>query len=295
MSGVFLSIIVCTRNRADELTGCLPALASQAKEFSDVEVVVVDNGSTDSTRGVVGRASAESGFTLRYAYHGEPGLCRARNHGRDVARGRVLAYVDDDVRVGPAWIKQVREHFLARKSDCLAGRVKVDVEGELPTWFPKDLLWILGETTFGDRVRRLSFPLHPQGNNFAVTKEVFDTAGGFDPKITLYGDETEFFRRVGQHDFTTLYDPGVVVTQSIPAHRLSQKALGHKAYIWGRGSAMVWMLASPNTLRRAAKTVEYMLRAVYVGCRWCLSPRFGRYFTFWHNCGYVRQFISGIK
>ena len=295
MQSVFLSVVVCTRNRADELVNCLPGLAEQAKEFSDVEVVVVDNGSTDNTREVVSKLSAGHDSPLQYSYEAQPGLCRARNHGRMVARGEALAYVDDDVRIGPGWIKRVRDHFLAKKSDCLAGRVKVDVEGELPAWFPQDLLWVLGETTLGDEEGPISFPLHPQGNNFAITKEVFDTAGGFDPRITLYGDETEFFRRVSRYDFTTLYDPNILVTQHIPAHRLTQKALQHKAYIWGRGSAMVWMLSSPSILKRSAKVAEYALRTVYVKCRWYMGPSFGRYYTFWKSWGYVRQLMRGLR
>jgi len=295
MPSTFLSVIVCTRNRADELAGCLPLLANQARSLPDVEVLVVDNGSTDNTREVVERVSSESRFAIRYTHEPEAGLCRARNHGRAAARGEVLAYVDDDVRVRPGWMGRVREHFLAGKSDCLAGKVTVEVEGERPAWFPGDLLWILGETTFGDGPRPISFPLHPQGNNFAVRREVFDAAGGFDPRITLYGDETEFFRRVSRHDYTTLYDPEVVVTQRIPARRLSRKALRRKAYIWGRGSAMVWLMASPGAGRRWAEASRYVLRAAYVGARWCLGPRFGRSFTFWHNCGKARQLITGVR
>lgn len=295
MSDVLLSLIVCTRNRADELVNCLPALAKQARDFPDVEVVIVDNASTDKTREVVERASAEYGFAFRYTYEARAGLCRARNHGRMAASGAVLAYVDDDVILGADWFKRVREHFLAQRSDCLAGRVEVDVEGEMPDWFPPDLLWVLGKTMLGDEARAISFPLHPQGNNFAVTTEVFDTAGGFDPQITLYGDETEFFRRVSKHEFTVIYDPEIVVTQRIPAHRLSQKALKHKAYIWGRGSSMVWLLDSPGILDRWRKTAEYLLRAAYVGGRWCIRPQFGRYFTFWHDCGKLHQLIVGKK
>ena len=54
------------------------------------------------------------------------------------------------------------------------------------------------------------------------------------------------------------------------------------------------MLSSPTGLQRWAKAGEYALRAAYVGARWCMGPRFGRYFTFWHNCGYVRQLVVGV-
>ena len=292
---IFLSVIVCTRNRADELVNCLPALAEQCAAFPDVEVLVVDNGSADNTREVVERFAAGPGSPVRYTYEPEAGLCRARNQGRRAARGRVIAYVDDDAVIGPGWVGRVRGHFLAGKSDCLGGRIEVEVEGEMPDWLPQDLLWVLGKTMLGDEARPISFPLHPQGGNFAVRTEVFDAVGGFDPKIALYGDETEFFRRVSRHDFAMAYDPEALVTQRVPAHRLSRKELASKAYRWGRGAALVWLLASPGEARRWAKAAEYALRAAYVGARWCTRPGFGRYYTFWHNCGYVRQLIVGSR
>ncbi len=288
-----LSVIVCTRNRVDELATCLPLLAEQAAKFTDVEVVVVDNGSTDGTRSLVEKISSEPGSPVRYAYEPEAGLCRARNRGRAAAAGRVIAYVDDDIVVAPDWIERIRDHFNEGRSDILAGRVRAEPEGELPNWLPGDLLWVLGESRLGDEPRALHFPQHPQGGNFAVRVEVFDAAGGFNPLITLYGDETDFFRRVSAGGFTTFYDPEVVVTQRVPVQRLTQKELGTKAYKWGRGAAMVYLLSSPGAGRRWLKAAEYLLRAAYVGGRWCVGPRFGRYFTFWHNCGYVWQLVHG--
>jgi len=75
----------------------------------------------------------------------------------------------------------------------------------------------------------------------------------------------------------------------------SEQTLKRKAYGWGRGAAMYWMLSSPGAARRWAKAAEYVMRAAYVGLRWCTGPRFGRYFTFWHNCGYARQLIAGVR
>ena len=79
MQNIFLSVVVCTRNRADELMNCLPELAKQAEEFSDVEVVVVDNASTDNTREVVSKLSAGPDSPLQYSYEARSGRWRARN------------------------------------------------------------------------------------------------------------------------------------------------------------------------------------------------------------------------
>lgn len=296
MSDTFLSVIVCTRNRAGELASCLTELAKQAKAFTDVEVVVVDNASTDNTREVVGELSDECDFPFRYVYEAEPGSARARNQGRRKALGRVIAYIDDDEVARSGWIKGIREHFLAGKSDCLAGKIGVEVEGDLPKGLTPDLLWILGELDLGAEARLIRPPEYPQTGNCAMRAEVFDAVGGFNTNLMLYGDDTELFDRIYGQNFTVMYDPSVVIDQYVPAERLSKEALKRKAYGWGRGAAMFWILtSSPSTARRWVKASEYMCRTAYVACRQFTSPHFGRYFTLWHNCGKVRQLIAGIR
>lgn len=295
MKEKLLSVIICTRNRADELVNCLPELTRQAKELSDVEIVIVDNGSTDGTRELVSRMSSEFGYQYCYAYEAEAGLGRARNRGRATASGEVIAYIDDDVVIRPGWLGQVREHFVAKRSDCLAGSVEVEVEGGLPEWFPERFLYILGRTELGDKERVLRYPEHPQGNNFAIRVEVFDRVGGFNPKISLYGDETEFFRRVNEHNFRILYCPEIVVAQYIPVSRITRREVTRKAYLLGRGSAIVWLLSSPSLQERALRACEYFLRTIYGFFSASINPSFVRDFTFWRSRGYLRQLVRGAN
>src|SRR5690348_12990589 len=98
---MLLSVIICTRNRASEIAECLPGLAEQAKQFSDVEVLVVDNGSTDNTKETVQQLSDRFQFPFRYVFEPIAGLCQARNRGAAEAQAEVLAYIDDDERIGP--------------------------------------------------------------------------------------------------------------------------------------------------------------------------------------------------
>lgn len=289
---MFLSVIICTRNRSAELLNSLSCLVDQVELFPDVEVVVVDNGSTDNTRKVVETVSGAISDRFIYVYEAEPGLCLARNRGRKVARGQILAYIDDDVLIGDSWIKMICDHFHAGISDCLAGKVEIASEKKMPDWLSADLHWILGKTLMGDDKKFICYPLHPQGNNFAMKRDVFDLVGGFDPRFTLYGDETDFFRRASSHNITVYYDPSIVVIQTIPERRLTQIELGRKAYKWGRGAAMVQMLTA-DCRNSYIEAVRYLMRASYVGLTWLIKPDFGRYFTFWHYLGYCRQLIAG--
>ncbi|MBK8300790.1 MAG: glycosyltransferase family 2 protein [Chitinophagaceae bacterium] len=81
-----LSIIICSRNRAKELESCLPVVAKQASLFRDVEVIVVDNGSTDNTMETIQRIVSSLQYVFRYVLEPIPGLCQARNRGRAEAK-----------------------------------------------------------------------------------------------------------------------------------------------------------------------------------------------------------------
>ena len=290
---MFLSVIICTRNRADEIVNCLPLIAAQAKNFSDVEVLVIDNGSTDHTKETVERLAA--GNPIRYVYEPVAGLCQARNRGAAESRGRVLVYIDDDVQIQDDWIARIRAHFEAGKSDCLGGKVSVRLEGQPPFEIGEEMLWFFQATAFGDAERRLRFPEHPIGCNMAFRREVFEAVGGFNTELKLYGDETDFFRRAAAKDFLIVYDPRIEVSQIIPAGRLTVEELRHKSYIWGKGSATLWLLSTPGFFRRSRKIAEFSLRAVYVGLSSLVSWSFGKFYTFWYNCGYLAQLLRGLE
>ncbi len=99
-----ISIIICTRDRAESLKETLRAVGETlVPDDLDVEVLVVDNGSRDRTRRVVRQAKLW-GRAPRYVYEPRLGLSCARNTGMAAARGAVLLWTDDDVRPGRACI-----------------------------------------------------------------------------------------------------------------------------------------------------------------------------------------------
>src|SRR5579863_10079992 len=99
-----ISVILCTYNRCDDLTQALAGLAaSRMPQSVDWEVLVVDNNSKDRTRSVVEEFSSVYP-RFRYLFEGQQGLSNARNAGIAAARGRVLAFTDDDVIIDPGWL-----------------------------------------------------------------------------------------------------------------------------------------------------------------------------------------------
>ena len=285
---IYISIIVCTKNRAEELAFCLEVLYRQSRDVGDVEVIVIDNDSADNTKNTIQSYSSRSGSPIRYGYEAKAGLCNARNQGRTLARGQVLAYVDDDAVPHAGWIAVIREHFLAGRSDCLAGKTVLRLQDELPEWFPTSLKWVLGESQFGEREHELTPDKCPNGNNFAIRNEVFDAIGGFNPNIRLYCDEVDFFARARSMGFSFYYRPDLAVDHCVSAKRLTKPALREKAYQMGLGYALMVIGFNPGARFRLKIVAPYFYRIARVSLAWCHRPRFGCEFEFWQYSGTLR-------
>jgi GT2 family glycosyltransferase len=91
------TIVICTRNRAEELDACLHAIAQL--HYPQYEVLVVENGPPDGRT----RAVAE-GHGVRYLSSPRIGLSRARNDGARACTTDLVAYIDDDARPHPDWL-----------------------------------------------------------------------------------------------------------------------------------------------------------------------------------------------
>src|SRR4051812_37160424 len=97
------SIIIATANRAGDLRDTLESLAHVRRPGS-VELIVVDNRSTDGTRQVVEQAARGYPFPVRYLFEQEDGKYAALNAGIKAAYGAVIAATDDDARFEQDWL-----------------------------------------------------------------------------------------------------------------------------------------------------------------------------------------------
>lgn len=111
-----VSVVLPTYNRARFLPGAFASIASQT--FDDWELIVVDDGSTDETAGVVADLSRQLYQPVRYERQSNKGAYGARNTGLDLARGDYIAFFDSD----DEWLP----HHLARCVDALDRVPSVD-------------------------------------------------------------------------------------------------------------------------------------------------------------------------
>jgi glycosyltransferase involved in cell wall biosynthesis len=187
MSAPAVSVVVPTRNRAAYLAVALESLADQQIE-APYEVVVVDDGSTDATRAVAGRAGA------RYERHERPrGPNAARNTGIAATSAPLIALVDDDVRAPAGWLAALvaaaQRHDWA---EALGGPIRASLEGPAPGACGREGAPIT-TLDLGPADIETGFVWSA---NMAVRRGAVERVGGFDEDVPIYGDEEEWLMRL---------------------------------------------------------------------------------------------------
>jgi GT2 family glycosyltransferase len=104
---ITVSVVICTRNRPDDLAACLASLATQTRRPS--QIVVVDASDDGEPRRRV-EAWEASGIDVRYL-RAAPGLTRQRNLGIAATTGDVVTFLDDDVVLEPSYLDAIAELF----------------------------------------------------------------------------------------------------------------------------------------------------------------------------------------
>src|SRR5262249_27766746 len=136
VSGVMdVSVIVCTYNRAGTLGGTLRALDEQlVPPGLKWGLLVVDNNSADTTRGVVEAVAAGARIDVRYVLEARQGLSHARNAGIARAGGAIVAFTDDDVSPASDWVASVAAVVRETGADIVGGRILPRWEHPPPPW-----------------------------------------------------------------------------------------------------------------------------------------------------------------
>lgn len=231
------TVIVCTRNRAAELPEGIALLVLAGAE----DIVIVDNDSTDDTPEVAAELAVRFPGTVRVVHEPRRGLCYARNAGAAAARHDLLIYVDDDARVAPGWLNHLARALSRPGVANAGGPISALWPDERPAGWPgRELEQLLSVLDLGDTERTLVAPDVVYGANWAVRRGALFAVGGFDPQFgpapdaRINGDEVSVAWRLDQHGVgRTVYTPGAAIGHRIPADRIDDDFLRHRALCVG--------------------------------------------------------------
>jgi glycosyltransferase involved in cell wall biosynthesis len=250
MRGIQVSVVLTTRNRAGLLAEALRAFAVQnVEDPNNVEIVVVDNASTDNTKKVVDEISATSPISVSYVYEATPGYQFALNRGVTESRGEWIAFCDDDQLPHPDMLETLRAAAIKNRADCVGGTTRLRLEGDAPHWLGPVCRGILGEHVFKGAPARCDGKVIPAGGNMMVARRVFDAIGMFDTALSA-GNDMDILLRARAAGFSIWAVPAAETRHLVPEYRLSREYLRWVSLRWGSQFAEIhWKTTGgPRTL-----------------------------------------------
>ncbi len=192
-----ISVVVCSYNGARTIRDTLEGLRNL--DYPDFEVIVVDDGSTDST------PSIAQDYDVRLISTENRGLSNARNTGLEAATGEIVTYIDDDAYPDPHWLTFLAVTFM--NSD------HVGVGG--PNLAPPDDGPIAdcvanapgnpSHVLLADDVAE-----HIPGCNMAFRKDALQAINGFDPRFRSAGDDVDICWRLQERGWTLGFSHGAM-------------------------------------------------------------------------------------
>lgn len=305
-----ISVIICTYNRAEMLRETLASWRSVKNAGSNVELVIVDNNSTDHTQKVVESFLPACPSQFRYVFETHAGLSRARNRGIEEASGQIIAFVDDDVYFDKEWLNALLKVFNDNPEiSCAGGRSIPKFDGNKPDWITEDILRLYGSTNSGDQDRLMIFPEHPFGLNMAFRKEVFTHVGNFNINLgrikssLMSNEERDIFYRISKVNLKVFYASKAILHHRIPKDRMDKRWVVERTY-WQAISdiAFLQLIRPKSKLFLSLKTIWILINIFLPPGR--VTPKsiyqYYKYFSFedklkvYHLLGIAKQNLNEI-
>jgi GT2 family glycosyltransferase len=224
----YFSIIIPTYARPRQLATCLRSLARLDYPRNRFEVIVVDDGNETPPEAVV--ASFCGHLDVRLLTQAHAGPAAARNTGAARAKGKFLAFTDDDCAPAPDWLQSLAARF-ARAPDCAIGGRTLNALPDNPYSTASQLIVDVVYAHYNANPDQASFLAT---NNLAVPADRFQAIGGFDAAFFPFASEDrDFCNRWLHHGYRMIYAPEVLVYH---AHALTFRTFLRQHFSYGCGA-----------------------------------------------------------
>jgi glucosyl-dolichyl phosphate glucuronosyltransferase len=237
-----LTVAIPTHNRSQTLALTLNSLGQLSLDReTELECLVVDNNSSDTTPAVVEAFARTAPFSVRRVPEPRQGSSFARNRAVHEADGEMVFFIDDDVIVEPDWAALLMAEIRRRELDAACGLVLARWQAPRPPWLDVEV--------YGKLAVHPEQSLPPEklsqyfSANVGFTRECFVRFGLFREDLGVVGDnpmsgeDTELFARIINAGGKIGLAPRAVVHHLIGAERMTRAYFRHKAFAFGVGSA----------------------------------------------------------
>jgi GT2 family glycosyltransferase/glycosyltransferase involved in cell wall biosynthesis len=221
-----VSVVVVNYRGAEDTTACLEGLRDL--DYPELEVIVVDNASGDGSAEVLTARFPDARIIALDENTGFAGGC---NHGASLATGQYIAFLNNDARPDPAWLRTAVDTLHADTSiACVASKV-LDWEGNTVDFVDAALSFYghgfklhVGQpdSSIPDRATDVLFA---SGAAMVMPTDIFERVGGFDPRYFMFFEDVDLGWRLWLLGYRVRYVP-----ESLVFHRHHQSMGGFGAW-----------------------------------------------------------------
>lgn len=226
-----VSIIIPVKNRPEDIRDCLTSLAFLDYSGEKLEIIVVDDGSSDNTGEV---AAAFDVNLIRLPVSRGPAACR--NAGAGAAKGEILAFLDSDCRAGRGWLKELAPFFAFEEVGAVGGFVEGYFKESPLDRYEK----VFSSLNLGRRIllgSRSGSGFYVPTCNLLVRKDVFILAGGLTEGMHV-GEDVDFCWRLRDLGHSLLYLPAGSVAHR---HRNKLSQMLRRRFAYGTSEAALYL------------------------------------------------------
>jgi len=304
-----LSIVVCTRNRQERLFVTIDSLISQiTNDDFNYEISIVDSSDDDSIKYKLAKQYPNS--NINYYWEPNLNLSEARNFGIKSAKGKIIAFIDDDGIAEESWLSEHYKLYADPSVVSVGGKIVPKWQNEIPPWLSPEILAkyssYLSLHDLGSDVKQIRYPEIPYGCNMSFRRDVFLEEIEFDKRLgrrrnTLMSDEEVFiYYLLNQKRYKIKYTPFAKVYHQIDSSRLTKAFFNRRSYWEGASNARMDKMIM-NKKRGIIKYLKFLVVKMpkniigYILYSWVLRSR---YKTFVHKTRiiyFLGYLFEGIK
>jgi GT2 family glycosyltransferase len=225
-AGPVFSVVVPTKGRPRYLERCLSALAAADYPHDRFEVIVVNDAGGPQVEQVV--ASAANGLRITMARPERRGPSGARNAGASAARGRFIAFTDDDCEPVPGWLEALERALDANPDAAVGGETRDGVADDSAAVASR----LVVDAVHAHFNRDPAAPRFFASSNLAFPAEAFRSVGGFDPDFR-YAEDREMCDRWLRAGHPLAHAPDAIVYHM---RAFSAREFLRQHYGYGRGA-----------------------------------------------------------
>ena len=242
----FISVVIPTENRPTQLKICLESLSGQDYPSDRFEVIVVNDGGQMLLERVLDPFRDWIDLKLFSQAHSGPAV--ARNVGAAHAKGKFLAFTDDDCAPASDWLRKLTAR-LATAPACAVGGQTINALPKNPYSTASQILIDYLYAYYNDDPTNARFLT---SNSLALPAERFYAIGGFDTTFPrAAAEDRELCDRWLSHGYKMIYAPEAVVYH---AHALTLRTFCRQHFNYGRGAFLFHQIRARHG--RSAIAVE---------------------------------------